>query len=148
MDGASGLMAIDTSAAGFTVSCAEALIPPRLIAIVVTPVVSVLARPAVFVVLLIVATGDALELQCPDWVTSSVVPSVNVAIAVNDCVAPNGIAEDNGFMAIETGTAAVTVTIAEPLRVPTLAVIVAVPVARVLAIPVCRMVMVEAVSLA
>jgi hypothetical protein len=136
MDGVCGLIAIDASAAGFTVSCAEALIPARLIPIIVTPVVSVLAKPAVFVVLLIVATWDTLELQCPDCVTSCVDPSVNVATAVNDCVVPSGIVEDNGLMAIETGTAVVTVTIAEPVRAAALAVIVAVPVAMVFAIPV------------
>jgi hypothetical protein len=99
-------------------------------------VVSVLARPAVFVVLLIVATRDTVELQCPDCVTSCVVPSVNVAIALKDWVVPRGIVEDDGLMAMETGTAAVTLIIVDPFRVPVLAVMVAVPVATVLAIPV------------
>jgi len=76
MVGACGLMAMDTSAAGFTVSAAEALSEPELMPIVVEPVPSVPARPAVPTELLIVATFPAVELQCPDCVRSCVVPSV------------------------------------------------------------------------
>jgi hypothetical protein len=68
--GACGLIAIDTSAAGFTVSTADVLTPPELIPIAVVPVPSVLASPAVIAVSLIVATVAAVELQCPVCVTS------------------------------------------------------------------------------
>jgi hypothetical protein len=71
-----GLTAIDTNAAGFTTSVAVALIVPALIPIVVVPVPSELASPAVPVVLLIVATLAAVELQCPVCVRSCVLPSV------------------------------------------------------------------------
>lgn len=76
MVGACGLMAIDTSAARFTVNEAEALSEPELMPIVVEPVSSEPARPAVSAELLIVATFPAVELQCPDCVRSCVVPSV------------------------------------------------------------------------
>lgn len=70
------MIASDTNAAGFTVSVAVALIEPELIPIVVVPVASVLASPAVFVVLLIVATVATVELHCPLCVRSCVLPSV------------------------------------------------------------------------
>ena len=71
-----GLMAIETSAAGFTVNVADALTVPELMPIVVLPVASVLAKPFDPVALLIVATVAIVELQCPDCVRSCVVPSV------------------------------------------------------------------------
>ena len=74
--GVGGLIAIETSAAGFTTSVAVALMLPELIPMVVVPVVSVLASPAVFVVLLIVATVATLELHCPLCVSICVLPSV------------------------------------------------------------------------
>ena len=128
-------------------SSAEALTPPRLIPIVVVPVAIELERPAVFCESLIVATWGTLELQCPDCVTSCVVPSLNTAVAVNAWVIPSGIVESDGLMATETGTAAVTVTVAELLSVPAFAVMIAVPMVTVLAIPVGEIVTVEGVSL-
>ena len=70
------MIAIETSAAVFTVRVAVALIVPELMPIVVVPVPSVLASPAVFVVLLIVATFAAVELHCPLCVRFCVLPSV------------------------------------------------------------------------
>lgn len=58
-----GVIAIETSAAGFTTSVAEPVIAPDVMLIVVVPVPSVVARPAVSAVLLIVATVAAVELQ-------------------------------------------------------------------------------------
>ena len=52
--------------------------------IVVVPVPSVLASPCDPGVLLIVAAAAFDELQCPDCVTSCVLPSVYVPNAVND----------------------------------------------------------------
>ena len=76
MVGDCGLMPIETSAAEVTVRVAEALTVPELMPIVVEPVASVVAKPFVPDELLMVATPAALEVQCPDWVTSWVVPSV------------------------------------------------------------------------
>jgi hypothetical protein len=129
------------------VSCAEALTRPRLIPIVVVPVAIELERPAVSCESLIVATWGTLELQCPDCVTSCVVPSLNTAIAVNAWVIPSGIVESDGLMETETGTAAVTVTVAELVSVPAFAVMIAVPMVTALAIPVGEIVTVEGVSL-
>jgi len=81
--GASGLIAIETSAAGVTTSCAVALTDPELTPIVVVPAASALASPAVPAVLLIVATAATDELQCPICVRFCVVPSENVPVAVN-----------------------------------------------------------------
>lgn len=74
--GASGPIAIETNAAGATVSDAEALTEPELMPIVVVPEVNVVAKPADAVSLLMVATPGAEELQCPVCVRSCVLPSV------------------------------------------------------------------------
>jgi len=56
-------MAIETSAAGVTVSVLEAVTEPELMPIVVVPVASIVASPFVPEELLMVATVAALELQ-------------------------------------------------------------------------------------
>ncbi len=56
-------MAIDRSAAGFTVRVAVALTEPDEIPIVVEPGVNVVTCPAVAASLLIVATPPAVEVQ-------------------------------------------------------------------------------------
>jgi len=129
-----------------TVSPALALTPPRLIPIPVVPVPSVVASPTVPGVSLIVATVATVELQCPACVTSCVVPSVYVPVAVYGCVIPNGIVVAAGLIVIDTSTAAVTVSSVDPLTLPTLAVIVAVPCPTLLASPVLLAVAVETVS--
>jgi len=144
--GACGLIAIVTSAAGFTVSVAAALTPFELIPIVVTPVPCVLANPTVPAVSLIVATVATVELQCPLCVTSCALPSVNVPIAVNCCCMPNGIAAAGGVIAIDTSAAAVTVSCVELLIFPDVAVIVAVPKPALCASPVALIVAAIGVS--
>jgi hypothetical protein len=59
-----GLIAIETSAAAFTVKVAIALTGPELAPIIVVPAERVEARPAAPDVLLIVATLALVELQC------------------------------------------------------------------------------------
>src|SRR5437867_11550666 len=98
MVGACGLMAIDTSAAGFTVNEAEALSEPELMPIVVEPVSSEPARAAVSGELLVVATFPAGELQGPGCVRFGVVLSVYVPVAVNGCVVLSGIVADRGLV--------------------------------------------------
>jgi hypothetical protein len=73
---ACGIMAIDTSAAGFTTSVADALIDPELMPMDVVPVPADVARPAVPVESLIVATPMTLEVQYPVCVRFCVLPSV------------------------------------------------------------------------
>jgi hypothetical protein len=117
-----------------------------LIPIVVTPVPSVLANPAVPAVSLIVATVAVVELQCPLCVTSCVLPSVKVPVAVNCCVMPSGIVAAGGLIAIDTSAAAVTVSCVELLTLPDVAVIVAVPRPVLFASPVLLIVAAVGVS--
>src|SRR5256886_12209528 len=63
MLGFCGLMAIDSSAAAFTTNVASALTEPELMPIVVVPVPSVLASPAVPAVLLMRSEEHTSELQ-------------------------------------------------------------------------------------
>ena len=140
------MMAIDSRAAGFTTSVAVALADPELMPIVVVPVPSVLASPAVPAVLLIVATVATVELQWPLCVRSWVVPSVNVPVAVNCCVVPSGIAAIGGLIAIDSSAAAVTVSSVELLTVPDVALMLAVPIATLCASPARLMVATATVS--
>ena len=144
--GLNGLIAIETSAAGFTTSVADPLTEPELMPIVVVPVPTEVANPAVPAVLLIVATVAAVELQWPVWVRSWVLPSLYVPVAVNCCVVPRGIVAVGGFIAIETSAAAVTVSTVELLTEPEVAVIVAVPSATLVASPMLLIVAVAGVS--
>jgi hypothetical protein len=144
--GACGLIAIDTSAAGFTTKVAVALMAPELMPIVVVPVPSVLASPAVSAVLLIVATLATVELQCPLCVKSCVVPSVNVPVAVNCWVVPSATVEVCGLIAIDTRAAGVTVSSVDALTAPEVAVIVAEPMLTLCASPAVLIVAVEGVS--
>jgi len=144
--GLCGLIAIDTSAAGFTTSVAVALIAPELMPIVVVPVPSVLASPAVPAVLLIVATVATVELQCPLCVRSCVLPSVKVPVAMNCCVMPRETVGAGGLIVIDTSAAAVTVSSVDPLTVPELAVMLAIPITTICASPALLIVAVETVS--
>jgi hypothetical protein len=141
-----GLIAIDTSVAGFTTSVAVPLTVPELIPIVVVPVPAVLACPIVPAVPLIVATVAAVELQCPLCVRSCVVPSVKVPVAVNCCVVPSGIVAIGGLIAIDTSAAPVTVSTVDPLTVPDVALTVAVPVPTLCPTPALLIVAVAGVS--
>jgi hypothetical protein len=63
IDESAGVIASEARAAGFTASVAVWFMLPELTPIVVEPVASVLASPAVAAVLLIVATVETVELQ-------------------------------------------------------------------------------------
>ena len=139
-------MAIEASTAGLTINVAWALIEPEAIAIVVVPVPRVLASPAEFAVLLMVATFAAVELQWPDCVRSCVVPSVKVPVAVNCCVVPRGMVAVCGLIAMDTRAAGVTVSSVELLIPPEFAVMLAVPMPALCASPLLLMVAAEAVS--
>jgi len=146
MLGAWGEIAIDTSAAGFTIRVAVPVIDPEATLIVVVPAAREVANPAVPAVLLMVAMAAAVELQCALWVRSCVVPSVNVPVAVNCCVVPRAIVADGGLIAIDTSAAAVTLNKVEALTVPKDAEIVAVPCATLVASPALLIVAVVGVS--
>lgn len=127
IDGLCGLMEIEVNAAGVTVKVADPLTEAELMVMVVVPVPSVVASPIEPVASLIVATFGALEVQLPLCVTSWVVPSLNVPTAVNCWVVPKATVGVDGFTAIETSTAGVTVRVPDPVIEPEVAVIVTLP---------------------
>jgi hypothetical protein len=141
-----GEIAIETSAAGFTSRVAVPLIDPEATLIAVVPVATVVASPAVPGVLLMVAMVATVELQCPLWVRSCMVPSVYVPDAVNCCVVPRAIAAVGGLIVIDTSAAAVTVSTVDALTGPEDAEIVAVPCTMLVANPALLTVAVKGVS--
>ena len=74
------------------------------------------------------------------------VPSVNVPVAVNCCVVPSATVAVGGLIAIVTSAAAVTVSSVDPLTVPEVAVMLAVPIAELCATPALLIVAVAGVS--
>ena len=79
IEGFAGVTATDTSVAAVTVSVVLPEMEPEVARIVVEPVPTAVARPAV----LIVATVPAEELHVAVLVRSCVVPSLNVPVALN-----------------------------------------------------------------
>jgi hypothetical protein len=71
MEAPDGATAIDTNTGAVTVSAAEALIAPRLAAMLVVPCARLVASPALF----IVATEEIEELQLTTTVRSCMLPS-------------------------------------------------------------------------
>ena len=76
IEGAAGVIAIETSAAAVTVKVVDPLIEPDVALIVAVPWLTVLARPAADPTLLIVATAGAPELHWTAAVMFCVLPSV------------------------------------------------------------------------
>jgi hypothetical protein len=92
-----GVVAIDVSTAGVTVSVADDEVTESNIAVMaVDPTSTAVARP----VLLIVATVVLDELQIADAVRSCVLPQPVVPVAVNCCVVPLAILAFPGATAI------------------------------------------------
>src|SRR5947209_6568348 len=83
MLGVIGLRAIDSRAAGLTVSTVEPLMPPSMPLIVDVPVVRPLARPCMPPALETVATAGADDAQVTRPLRSFVELSVYVPVAVN-----------------------------------------------------------------
>jgi hypothetical protein len=131
IEGVDGVMATEASAAPVTVNVVDPLTEPELAEIVALPCATLAANPA----LLVVAVAGVFDDQVAVLVRFWVLPSVNVPVAVNCCVAPNGSVGIAGVTTIETKTAAVTVTVVEPLIVPEVAVTVVLPTAVPPAVP-------------
>ena len=131
--GLRGVTASETSCGLPTVSEVEPATELAVAVIVAVPIPALVARPCVPLLLLTTATMLELELQVAAVVTSCVLPSVKVPVAVNCCVVPRGIEGLGGAMAIDTSMAGVTVSVPEPLIEPEVAVIVVVPVAALVA---------------
>lgn len=132
IEGVAGETAIETRVAAVTVIVVDPLTEPEVAVIVVLPCATVVARPAVE---LIVATAGVFELHCTVTVMFCVLPSLNVPVAVNCCIEPTGSVGIAGVTVIETRAAAVTVTVVEPVMAPEAAVILALPTATLLAAP-------------
>jgi hypothetical protein len=135
IEGVAGVTAIETKAAAVTVSVVDPLIDPEVAEMLAVPGATVVANPIVEPALLIVATLGVSELHCTVAVMFCMLPSVYVPVAVNCWVVPNGRVGIAGVTAIETNVAAVTVTVVEPLIVPEVAVIAALPTTTPLATP-------------
>jgi hypothetical protein len=131
IDGFAGVTAIDTSVAAVTVSVVLPETVPEVAWMVVDPVPTALASPAV----LIVATPAAEELHVAVLVRFCVLASVYVPVAVNCCVLPLAIDGFAGVTAIDTNVAAVTVNVVLPETVPEVAWMVVDPVPAALARP-------------
>jgi subtilisin family serine protease len=122
---------MDASTAGLTVSCAEPDTEPDVAAIVATPVEAVVANPVGPTAT--EATFD--EDQVAEVETSCVDPSVYLPRAENCCVNPAATAEVPGETEIDTRTAGLTVSCAEPDTALIVAEIEAIPVEVVVASP-------------
>jgi hypothetical protein len=123
IDGFAGVTAIDCSVAAVTVSKVEPLIDDDVAVIVELPTPAPVARPAALIVAVAAVADDHVTVL----VRFCVVPSLNVPVAVNCCVAPLVIDGFAGVTAIDCSVAAVTVRVVEPLIPPDVALIVEVP---------------------
>ena len=119
-----GLMAIETSTAGVTVNAADPLIAPEAAVMLAVPLPALDTSPA----LLMVAVARVSDDHAAVAVRSIVLPSVNEPVAVNCWVVPSAMEALAGATVIETRAAAVTVSVVEPVMLPEVALIVAVPV--------------------
>ena len=138
--GKEGATTIAVSAAGITVRTVEFETNPDVAVIPVVPWATLVTSPWDPALLLTVATFCAVELQVTEVVRSSVLPSVYVPTALNCCVVPKAIDGLGGVTASETRAGGLTVSVADPDTVPEAALIVAAPVATLLARPVLVMV--------
>jgi hypothetical protein len=131
MDPLTGLIAREVNTGAVTLRLAEPLIEPELAVMMTDPCAELVANP----LLLTVATGVAEEIHVELPVRFCVVPSLYVPVAANCCDCPAATVAMLGVTEMEVSTAAVTVSVAEPLIVPELAVIVADPCAALVARP-------------
>lgn len=129
--GFGGVMLMPTRWAVDTVRSVEPLTVPKAAAIVVLPVARLVATP----VLAIVAAAGFEELQTTDPEMSCVLLSLKDPLAVNCFVVPVATVEFAGMTVMETRVASVTVRDAVPVTEPDAAVIVVVPVPKLLANP-------------
>src|ERR1700678_4079035 len=131
IDGFAGVTAIDCSVSAVTVSKVEPEIDDDVAVIVELPTPAPLARPPVLIVAVVVVPEDQVTLD----VKFCVVPSLNVPVAVNCCVAPLAIDGFAGVTAIDCSVSAVTVSKVEPEIDDDVAVIVELPTPAPLARP-------------
>jgi len=141
IEGFVGAIAIDCNVAAVTVRTVEPEIDDDVAVMVELPTPAPTASPDE----LIVAVVGVPEVQITLDVRFCVVPSLNVPVAVNCCVAPLVIDGFAGVTAIDCSVAAVTVSTVEPLIEDDVAVIVEVPIPVPVATPAAVMVAVAVV---
>ena len=135
MDALSGVTASDTSAPEVTINVVEPCTPPRLAEMTAEPLPAPVANPPLPSPLLIVAVEGVSELHDALAVTSWVLPSVNVPVAVNCWFAPDVMAGNAGVIAMDTSAAGFTVRFVVPEIEPKAAVALVLPMATLLATP-------------
>lgn len=121
----------ETRVASLTVTEAVAAMAPTVAVTVEVPAPT--ANPSPF--MSTVRTLVALEDHCRD-VSTCVLPSSKLPVAVNCCWVPAAIEIVAGEIVMEVSCAGTTVMVAESVRPPTVAVIVVEPAARITARPV------------
>src|SRR6266478_1851567 len=131
IEGLAGVTAMDTSVATVTVSVVEPVTLPEVAWMVALPVPAAVASPAV----LLLATVALSEVQVTELVRFCVLVSLNVPVAVNCWVVPLGIEGLAGVTAMDTSVATVTVSVVEPVTLPEVAWMVALPVPAAVASP-------------
>ncbi len=129
MLGLAGVMEMDRSDAGVTVSVVDPVMLPDVAVMVVLPAATPEARPLEPPALLIVATAGADEFQVTDAVRTCVVPSEYVPVAVNCRVVPLAMLGLAGVIDRDTSVADVTVSVVDPEMLPDVALIVVEPAA-------------------
>jgi hypothetical protein len=126
-----GVIAIEERFAAFTVNGALLLTDPNVAEMLVVPILSAVAKPLTVMEAMLVM--DDFQVTTP--VTSCVLPSEKVPVAVNCCAMPSGMLALRGATTIDVMTAEVTVRVVDPEIVPEVADIVVLPAATDFANP-------------
>jgi hypothetical protein len=121
-----------------TVSTVDPVIPPEFAPMVVVPAFVQVASAATLGALAMVATLAEEELQCAFSVTSCVLPSLKVPVAVNCFVVPAAAVGATGVIARDTSVPVRTVNVVVPLMPEAVAVTVTEPPFFPCAIPLPR----------
>jgi hypothetical protein len=127
-----GWIEIEVRFAAFTVSNEEPLTPPKEAEMVVEPTLLEVSNPLEVMLATLVDDEDHLA----TLVTFCELPSEKVAVAVNCWLTPNGCAGFSGVTEIEAAVAELTVRPVEPLTVPIIATMFALPAETALPRPV------------
>src|SRR5579862_475626 len=125
-----GAMASETSVALVTVTDDVPDTAPAVAVTVLDPAATACPSPLPSMVITLVALED----HCTE-VSTWVLPSSNTPVAVKACCVPDAMEIVAGLTVMESRCAATTVIVEESVNVPTVAVIVAVPAATVVASP-------------
>jgi len=124
IEGSAGVTAIETNVAGLTVRLVEPLTVPDVAVTEVLPT----AEPEAIPRLLTVAMLALAVVHVTDVVRTSVLPSLYVPVATSGSVVPRANEGLAGVTASETKVGCPTLSVAEPVIEPDVAVIVAPPV--------------------